>query len=607
MVRLLCAGILILDASVRLERQALQASEARLPDAALRFSVVHHEGFDWFLAPSGARFFSRGVCCVHQGTPREADDPENPSYAAWRHYESPAAWAEAASSRLRSWGFTTIGAWSDFATLRPVASSNQYFAPVLHIGSTAGAPWWDMWDPKNIRRMEQVAREAIGPVRGDPRVIGYFSDNELGWWNATLWKMTLEQPASSGQRQRLVQLLRRAYQDDWQRLLADFEPENARNWAQLERGGMLYLKSGGQGIHTMRRFLGLLADRYYQLMREIIRREDPGALFLGDRYQSFFYPEVVRAAARYVDVISSNLNVQWRDGTFLRCYLDTLHALTGKPVLVSEFYLAAAENRSGNRNSAGIFPVAATQSDRAAAARTTLEMLVRLPYAVGADWFQLHDEPTHGRDDGENFNFGLVDIHDRPYEELTAMFAAIDPAALRAGPVKPRLDATSGVPPAPPDPFANFRPREALLEWDRERGYITPAGAFAQSDLYVCWKPEALYLGLYSQDIVEPAYYRGAWIPKQDRAVWTVSANGRDVVRARIGAGREPLWNEPRVRVENSSGVSHHVSNIAALEIPAALLGEERLQAGDTVALRVTLQTYAGAQRTLWYGRYTLR
>jgi hypothetical protein len=34
-------------------------------------------------------------------------------------------------------------------------------------------------------------------------VIGYYSDNEIGWWNAILWKMTLEQPATSGQRQQL--------------------------------------------------------------------------------------------------------------------------------------------------------------------------------------------------------------------------------------------------------------------------------------------------------------------------------------------------------------------------------------------------------------------
>src|SRR5207249_3645910 len=97
-------------------------------------------------------------------------------------------------------------------------------------------------------------------------------------------------------------------------------------------------------------------------------------------------------------------------------YLETLHALTGKPLLVSEFYMAARENRSGNKNDSTIFPTVRTQKQRVAGFRATTEALAKIPYVVGADWFQYFDEPTHGRGDGEDFNFGLVDIHDRAYE-----------------------------------------------------------------------------------------------------------------------------------------------------------------------------------------------
>ena len=48
-------------------------------------------------------------------------------------------------------------------------------------------------------------------MRDYPGLLGYYTDNEMGWWNGTLFKMTLEQPARSGQRQRLVKLLREAY------------------------------------------------------------------------------------------------------------------------------------------------------------------------------------------------------------------------------------------------------------------------------------------------------------------------------------------------------------------------------------------------------------
>src|SRR5262249_31886327 len=150
--------------------------------------------------------------------PQTEFDPENPSYAAWQHYPDDRTWAEAALRRLKSWGFTTIGAWSDHAVLMQADERLPCLTPVLHIGSTAGAPWWDMWDPKIIQRMDDVAREQILPIRDDPRLVGYYTDNEMGWWNAALFHMALEQPPASGQRRRLLELLRQTYQDDWTRL-----------------------------------------------------------------------------------------------------------------------------------------------------------------------------------------------------------------------------------------------------------------------------------------------------------------------------------------------------------------------------------------------------
>ena len=239
--------------------------------------------------------------------------------------------------------------------------------------------------------------------------------------------MTLEQAPTSGQRQRLIKLLRETYQNDWSALMQDFEPAPiVETWEELERHGMLYLRPGGNGIRVERQFLGMLAERYYSLVHDIVRKYDRRALILGDRFPSFYYPEVVRACAPYVDAVSCNLNATWNDGSFPRFYLETLHALSGKPLIIGEFYMSARENRSGNKNNHGIYPVVATQKERAAGFRNTLQSLLKTPYVIGADWFQYYDQPTHGRFDGENFNFGLVDIHDRPYEALTSAAAALD-------------------------------------------------------------------------------------------------------------------------------------------------------------------------------------
>jgi hypothetical protein len=570
------------------------------------FTIERRDSVWWLISAQGTPFFSLGVCSAAQGASRQSFDPENPSYAAWRYYASPDAWTAVTLRRLKAWRFTTLGGWSDFAALHQSSEQTLYLTPVLHIGSSAGAPWWDMWDPAVTNRMDAIAREQILAVRDDPRLLGYYSDNELGWWNATLWKMTLEQGSASGQRQRLFQLLRDTYENDWNKLLQDFEPEKADDWASLQQGGMLYVKPGSEGFKIMRRFIGLVAERYYQLVHDIIRKYDQRALILGDRYQSFYYPEVARAGAHWVDAVSSNLNPNWNDGTFLRCYLETLHELTGKPILVSEFYAAASENRTGNRNNVGVFPVVRTQAERAAALRTTLVRLARTPYVLGADWFQYFDEPRHGREDGENFNFGLVDILDHPYEEVTSAFASFDGAALKALPAGPRPDASSGVPPAPHDPFADFVATRALRHWDRERGFVKCTSANPLADLYVCWNRNALYLGLYALDITEDACYRDRSIPKSDRALWEIQVPGQEPLRIRLGAGREPILSDPDLRVEHLSGVNLAVRSITALALPASKFGRKSFKAGDHIELTSTFWTHGRCYQMDWRGSYLL-
>jgi hypothetical protein len=404
-----------------------------------------------------------------------------------------------------------------------------------------------------------------------------------------------------------LRLLRETYGNDWKKLLADFEPEGADSFDGLAQRGQLWLRPGGNGVIVMRRFLALAAERYYQLVHDIIRKYDGRALILGDRYQSFYYPEVADAAAPYVDAISCNLNASWHDGSFVRFQLDTLYALTEKPVVVSEFYMAATANRSGDKNDHGIFPVAPTQRERANGIRTTLRALVRLPYVVGADWFQYFDEPAYGRHDGENFNFGLVDIHDKAYADVTRAFAGANLAKQKSARHATRPDVSAGVPRAPRDPFAHFTPGHALRNWDRERGFVKPVSDNPVADLYLCWTPQALYLGLFAQDMVEEAYYRDKVVPDIDRPVWTVETGNGEAISARIGAGRKPIVSDPAVRVENLSGVDLNVRNIAILELPTRKLGQPRLRRGDTIQLKSFLQTHGKAYKVEWEGSFTLK
>src|SRR5262245_14360873 len=242
------------------------------------FSLKQQNEVDWLIKPNGTRFFSLGVCVVSQGASREDFNPTNPGYAAFRYYQSSNDWAADTLKRLTSWKFTTVGGWSDFRALKQYQNVNIAFTPVLHVGSTCGVPWWDMWDTNIIARMHHVARDQILPLRDDPRLLGYYSDNEMGWWCASLLKLTLEQSPASGQRQRLLKLLRETYGNDWARLLTDFEAEGAASFDELDQRGILYLHPGSNGIRTYRRFLAMMAERYYALVRDVIRTYDKRGL-----------------------------------------------------------------------------------------------------------------------------------------------------------------------------------------------------------------------------------------------------------------------------------------------------------------------------------------
>ena len=113
------------------------------------------------------------------------------------------------------------------------------------------------------------------------------------------------------------------------------------------------------------KFTRLYADRYYQAVHTAIRRVDPNHLILGDRYISFCPDPVVQAAGPYVDVVTTNYD--WPAGTdgYLPLeYLRRLHTLSGRPVLITEYYVAADENASGNPNSGNIFTTVATQAEQ---------------------------------------------------------------------------------------------------------------------------------------------------------------------------------------------------------------------------------------------------
>jgi hypothetical protein len=465
------------------------------------------EGRAWFLAtPCGERFFSTGVNIVDAVVPRKSLPRGHVGYD-WRRlgYGGFEAWLDETRARLRRWGFNTAGGWS-----LPPAELDMPAVINLELGRNARFHWFDPFDPATETLMAQKAVELTRGYRGDPRRIGYFSDNEVGWWGGALFVFFSEKPATSFTKRRWVGMLEAHYRGDFAAFARDFvPPPGVASWAALAAAERpTHLREGGRGIEAVGKWTGLVAEHYYQMVARTLRAADPGALYFGDRLPIYYDPAALAAMARHVDVMAINYNPDSGDGWVAPYFFDAARAITaGKPILVSEWFFAADENRTGNRNNGHLMTVA-TQAERAAGAAAVTRNLAAIPEIVGMHWFQWADHPKGGRGDGEDYNFGLVDVQGQPYRRLTASLAAANRAA-------PSIHARARPGIGGRDwriPHARVRLGDATLaEWPKPAALLpemTPeAGAAVFGEAYAAWDEEGLHLATIGQDYYDIALF----------------------------------------------------------------------------------------------------
>lgn len=479
-----------------------------------RWSLEKEGEVSWLLTPCGDRFFSLGVNVLDGGYPDR--EKAGKTWYSWKAFAPTLAdWIADTRRRLVSWGFNSAGGWAlppDRLELPTVVN--------LELGRRARFHWFDPFDPDTEKRMNALARELVAPYRGSPYRIGYFSDNEVGWWAGALFVFYSSKPATSFTKQRWVELLRRHYADDWSRFAADFAaPAGVDTWERLLAATeKTRMKPGGGGIHVVREWTGIVAEHYYAVAERAIRAADPEALYFGDRLPIYYDPAAVRAMARHVDAIAMNYNVDSGDGWIADYFFDGLKKLSGgKPVLISEWFYAARENRTGNRNNGHLMTVA-TQDERAAGAAAATLNFAAIPEIVGAHWFQYYDHPKGGRADGEDYDFGLVDINDRPYRALTAALAVANRRA-------PGIHATAvTVSPvaAAARPFelphaSIFVHDHSLSDWPKPASLLprlTPSSKAVEfGEAYLSWSARGLALATIGQDYfdIDLFGYQGAF------------------------------------------------------------------------------------------------
>jgi hypothetical protein len=461
--------------------------------------------------PCGTRFFSIGVNTLA----RAATPSLNRGLGRnnWLPpYREPDAWTQRAATQIGAWGFNTAGAFSSPNVPLPGI-------PDLDLGWRARLLWDDPFDPSVEALMLDQARKAVTPYKSGAYRVGYFLDNEVGWWYGALFAYYLARPASNFTKQALVDLIRRHYGGDWRRFSADFIVAGGiSSFDRLLRGADAHvqMRPGGNGIRMIREWTRAVTRRYYQVTCQALRAADPDAIIFSDRLPSYYNPDAVRAMAPFVDAVATNYNVDSPDGWVAHYYFDTLRQLTGnKPVLVSEWYFAADENRSGNTNN-GYLMTVKTQAERARGAANAARNFARKPAVVGLHWFQYYDEPRGGRGfDHEDYDFGLLDIAGRPYHELVSALTAANRSlaethATASPPVPAAQDSPMEIPGAPLDP-AVF----SLARWPKDdalvKGFSAPAPEVVFGDFFLAWSEAGLHVATISMEHLDESLlaYKG--------------------------------------------------------------------------------------------------
>jgi len=439
-------------------------------EATGRFRVAKWRDKWWFVDPEGHLFWSHGLvrvtwsCAYTPITGREflfaelpkADSPFAAFYghSTWavsglyergtrtynfsganllRKYGAdwPAAFADVTHRRLRSWGLNTLANCSQPAIY--LKRRTPYTATVYSLDSppddTPGATGYvatihddsrviegtsggwgkfpDVFDPTFKATLVREVAQHRGQAVGDPWCLGYFPGNELNWGadETALARAVLASPADQPAKQTLVDDLRAKY-DTIERLNAAWTTRYA-SWDALRQATTP--PAPEQGRADLAAFLARLADAYFRQCREAVKEADPDGLYLGCRFAGWSHSVVFRTAAQYSDVVSVNRYTETLTDLRLPEGLD-------KPVLIGEWHFGALDRGLFH---ASLRPVADQQA-RGAAYEKYVRSALENPCVVGTHWHQFGDQATTGRDDGENFQNGFVDVCDTPYPETVA-------------------------------------------------------------------------------------------------------------------------------------------------------------------------------------------
>lgn len=345
----------------------------------------------WMIDPEGGRFIFAGVCSVKPEARYSAKEPFE------RLYGSKEIWSGKTLDWLRGLGFNGCGGFSDHETLRSAKSPLPYtvtlglmsgFGAKLGIThSAAGHTGYandvlPVFEPGFADFCAVQCRERLSAMNDDPWLVGVFSDNELPIKRDLLDRMLTHGGASQAAAEAFM-AGKGAVTDEWRR-----------------------------------EFVQHVFDTYFRITTQAIRGALPRHLCLGSRFHgpAKSVDGVWKAAGRWCDVISMNYYGHWAPE---REHLRRWHEWSGKPCLITEFYVKGMD--SGMANTSGAGWEVRTQADRGLFYQNFTLALLESRTCIGWHWFKYMDnDPANTKTDASNrdSNKGILNNRYEPYQPL---------------------------------------------------------------------------------------------------------------------------------------------------------------------------------------------
>ena len=303
------------------------------------FRVEKIDGRWWFIDPEGYLMYSYAKCNVRP-TDKEEYYKEMADNGLTKQ-----AWAEKERDYFKNdLKFNSLGGWSflfrplnDDATFAgslnleavegkdamPFGSIRVYGVGILY-GKTidgvipGGVETFKgnvppVFNPDFEEKCHEIIKEYVTPWKDNPYIMGWWSDNEIDETLTMLDKALNLDPNDP--------LYVYTYVTAWEWLKERTGKQNPTVYDITDKLRDDYRE--------------FIYDRYYKVMSEGFKKYAPNHLFFGNRHYEFAVdePGIIRAAARYCDVISFNLYKKWTPDV-----VDKWAEYTDKPFLITEWY-----------------------------------------------------------------------------------------------------------------------------------------------------------------------------------------------------------------------------------------------------------------------------